>query len=129
MTQRELRTMLCELLARVGVPVYAADQVPPGAACPYMTYALNAAPWAERGALTVTAWTRSDFGGCVALVDRLLALLPGGQELVCGAHGALYLRFEQADMISTPADARMTGGRVRLACRCYQQMKGEDAQC
>lgn len=121
--------MVMDFLSRISVPVYAADQVPPGAACPYLTYAMTGAGFGGKGTLTVTAWTRDDFAGCVRLMDRVGGLLCGGQEILVGAHGAAFVRFEQAEMLTPGADRRMTGGRVRLAMQVYEQGRGGDGRC
>lgn len=80
-------------LSSLGAPVFQADCVPVGTACPYITLSAAAPLGDTAGALTLTLW-HSTNAGRIALAEQVSSLLP--------AHGVC---------LSLPAgNAIVTGG-------------------
>lgn len=74
----ELLAALHDLLSQAGLPVYASDAVPDGAALPCFT--LESMPAVGRSALRLTVWCAGDAPHArrLALCDALLLLIPAG---------------------------------------------------
>lgn len=93
-----LLAALHDLLSQSGLPVYLADCLPPGTACPYAL--LDGMPAADgRSALRLTLWCAGDAPHAqrLALGDALLTLIPAG---------GLHLRLpDGAVLLTRAADA------------------------
>ena len=99
----ELLSALHDLLSQAGLPVYLADCLPPGTACPYLL--LEDMPAADgRSALRLTVWCAGNAPHAqrIALGDALLTLIP---------MGGLHLRLPDCIAVLTRA------GDAPIECR------------
>ena len=96
---KDFITMIITRLADTGVPVYLADCVPEGAACPYITLAAAAPLGSASGTMSLTVWHTTN-AGRITLAEEISALLParglhlemsGGGAVLCGGT-ASFLR-------------------------------------
>lgn len=123
--QRYQRSLVA-FLKETGLPVYAAGQVPRGAAFPYITLTCAYAPFAQSAGVTVTAWFLGDYAGCVGLMDQLCAAIPQ-QGVLLRYRGGMAMLHRMAGsaitLVGDEADRRLIGGRMRLNVHLYDSEK------
>ena len=113
-----------DLLRQTGLPVYAAGQVPDGAAFPYIILSCAYAPFAQTAAVTATAWFREPqaHARCVALMDTLCGMIPPQGVLLRFRGGMAVLHRAAEGFVTLTADETdptAIGGRMRLQVRLY----------
>lgn len=119
-----LTSSLLTLLRQTELPVYLDDQIPHGAALPYITFAPTIPAFGQTALLTVSAWFREPDAHAQrqALGQRLCTLIPeGGAALTFSGGmaclhraGGTFLAFDRDD-----ADPQVLCLRARLTLRPY----------
>lgn len=126
MSLQRYQRSLVAFLKETGLPVYAAGQVPKGAAFPYMTLTCAYAPFAQSAGVTLTAWFLGDHAGCVQLMDRLCAAIPPQGVLLRYRGGVAMLHQMSGSaitLVGDESDSRLVGGRMRLNVHLYDSEK------
>lgn len=114
----ELLQALTAYLARAGLPVWQAGQIPDPAPFPYAAFTLTAAPFGEPGTLEITGWHLGPGANAAsaAYLDALSTLIPPSGALLPCPGGLALLHPSSASIIT---DGPAIGGRARLDLRLY----------
>ncbi len=102
-------------LSGVNAPVYQADCVPEGTACPYITLTTAAPLGDTAGALTLTIW-HSTNAGRIALAEQLAAVFPAHGTAMSLPSGNAILTGGTASFLQ---DAPLLGVRMVWKLRFY----------
>lgn len=126
MSMQQYQRALVTFFQKTGLPVYAAGQVPRGAAFPYITLTCAYAPFARSAGVTLTAWFLNDHAGCIQLMDTLCAAI-SQQGTLLRYTGGMATLHPMGDsfitLVGDESDSRLVGGRMRLNVHLYDAEK------
>ena len=124
MSLAQYQKSVADLLRQTGLPVYAAGQVPCGAAFPYIVLICAYAPFSHPASVAATAWFREPqaHARCVALMDALCGMIPASGVLLRFRGGMAVVHRAAENFITLAVDETdpsAVGGRMRLTVRLY----------